>query len=796
MDNSKRENDLVKGFIEHFEELSKKISETFSILGNELINVRCAVLVVKGYTKDYFTQEDKDLEMAFNDEMLNYEESVQNFKNKLTSLRSELTKIKEKKANLNTIKHPSEKTQMASKLYDDTIENLDELVTELNDSILRKGFEHFKVISVGGVNPSLNSLDEINQVYTDSLANIGSGSKLVNEGMRLKKIISSTIEEIKDKFFTEGGKAPTKDEFKEEDLDTNLDELVNVIKDGVGNVEEEEIDPSKPAVDGDIEIKTTRDGIFVKIIPPKNGGMSITLPELKSVIKGNRIEMPGEEYLKKIVDSKNKDYIKVAKWVPNPKFDANIRIILKENKTQAFAVVKAPRFAGKDADKQDFQETLRKYKVTYGILEDRIDRFIRNPMYKKEILLAEGYLPEKGESADFKFHFETNIRKKPKRDKKGRVDHKQLNIIQNIPPETLIAEKSPAKPGKPGKNVLGDAIPAAFGDDKNIKIRKGAEYRDNGTKIYSTVQGHPIMKENQLEISPVYTVEGDVSYETGNIKFDGSVIVKGDVVDEFSIEAKGDIEIHGNVYKSNIKAGGNIIINQGINGREEGNIQTDKALTCKYIENANVTAKEEIVVENNILHSNIKTGSIIKCLGKGLIAGGRIICRDYIECNTIGSQSSVHTVIELGVDDELKAKQNKVAIDMYKMKEYINKAKRIMDKIKPKADVDNRTYARFLNIKDAKIKKTKALDSKRQELENVAKEMFEAVKNSYAETNITYSNVEIRIPKLTKKTNTVIDYPHRIQFIPKEKDICFKQVTRLNDDEEALIVDEDYNAKE
>ncbi len=130
------------------------------------------------------------------------------------------------------------------------------------------------------------------------------------------------------------------------------------------------------------------------------------------------------------------------------------------------------------------------------------------------------------------------------------------------------------------------------------------------------------------------------------------------------------------------------------------------------------------------------------------------------------------------------------------MKEYIEKAIRIMDKIKPKADVDNKIYARYLNIKDAKIRKAKALDEKRKELEHLAQEMFEIVKSSYAEANTTYPNVEIRIPKLTKKTQYIIDYPHRIQFIPKEKDICFTQVTRLDDDDEALIVDEEYKTKE
>jgi hypothetical protein len=624
------------------------------------------------------------------------------------------------------------------------------------------------------MNPNNTSLDEIEIIYASTLKNITSGSKLVKEGIRLKNLIKNGLEKIKEQYYSD--KTDTEIDKTEKPEEESIDEIVEVLKDSVENVQEAEIDPSKPVIDGDIKIKTDRSGIYVKIIPPENGGMAITLPELKSVIKGNKVELPPDDKLKSIVEGETNKYIKIADWKPNPKHDAQIKIIFRDNKIQAYINVKAPRFAGKDADKKDFEEALKKQNIKYGVDKERIERLIKNPYYNKEVLIAKGKKPIKGDDAEYKIYFKTKIDRKPEVDDKGKIDHKKLNIIQNIQPNTLIAEKTQAKPGIPGINVCNEKIPAQYGQDNHINIIGGAEYRDNDTKIYSIIAGHPIFNNNNLTISPIYEVDGDVDYGTGNINFEGSIMIRGSVADEFEVNAKDDIEIEGNVYKAKIKAGGNIVIHQGFNGREEGEIYTNKSLTAKYIENGKVTAKDNVVITNNILHSYIKAGKTISCLGKGTVTGGKIVFRDYLECKALGSSASTHTIVEMGVDDYLLKKQNDVAMEMYKAKKYIEKAKNITERLKPKSETNNHIYARMLNVKAAGEKKVKQLEEMKNQLEDIAKEMFEVLKKSYVETNITYSNVEIRMNKLVKKTKNIVNYPHRINLV--KKDIDFTHVER------------------
>lgn len=764
-------NSAIKPAIEYygiFENFKSSLENVFTVIGNELVNLRCAILVVKGYTKDYYTQSDKDLEIAFNEEMVTYQESVMNMKNKIASLISELEDLQQKQYHYQSINSPPEELKLLLDLYNRTRNNLFELTEELNSIILRKQFEYSEIITIGGVNPSLYSLDKINTTYTDSLSNIAGASKLTKEGIRLKNLIASELEEIKNKYFTNKKEKEELENKRNQFTEANIDNIINILKDGMENVEGQSFDPRKPVVDGDIELKVDRSGIYIKIISPSNGGMPINLPEIKSVLKGNKINYPNEKILQKILEAKPNDFIKICDWQTNPKLDACIKIIFKENKAEAYALIKAAKFSGKDIDAQDFKKAIEKNNIRYGIIKERIDRLIKKPIYNKEILIARGKKAIKGDNAEFIFYFNTTIDKKPVLNEEGKVNYKELHLIQNIEPNTLIADKIPPKNGTPGINVCNETIPATLGDDKELKIIQGAEYRDEGQKIYSTKAGHLRIKKNEIEVSPLYVVYGDVNYETGNIDFNGSILVKGSVDDEFEIIANGDVEIMGNVYKSKVKAEKNIFIHQGINGREEGYVEAGKSITTKYIENAYVKAKENIIVTNNILHSNVNAGGSIKCHGKGLIAGGKIICNNNIICKVIGSNANVHTTIEIGYDALLIEKQKQIIFEIYEVKKYIDRAKELMMKIKDKAEQSKRIYRRFVNIKRAGRDKLIELDELKNKLETINETISKTAEKSYTKADITYPNVELRIGKSVKKTNNITNFHHEIRLIKGE----------------------------
>jgi uncharacterized protein (DUF342 family) len=164
-----------------------------------------------------------------------------------------------------------------------------------------------------------------------------------------------------------------------------------------------------------------------------------------------------------------------------------------------------------------------------------------------------------------------------------------------------------------------------------------------------------------------------VSLKTGNIKFNGTVIVKGNVEDGFEVKASGNVEVYGNVGKSIIEADGDVIVSLGIMGRDEGYVRAGKSLWAKFIQNTKVDVEEYIVVSDGIINSNVTCNKKILLQGKrASIIGGHLFATEEIHTKSIGSNGGgSETVLEVGYDpraklrlDELLAKQDSLAKEL------------------------------------------------------------------------------------------------------------------------------------
>ena len=63
-----------------------------------------------------------------------------------------------------------------------------------------------------------------------------------------------------------------------------------------------------------------------------------------------------------------------------------------------------------------------------------------------------------------------------------------------------------------------------------------------------------------------------VNIKSGNVTFLGTVIVNGNVEDGYNVKASGNIEVNGAVGASRLESDGDIIVSQGIVGRDECDI--------------------------------------------------------------------------------------------------------------------------------------------------------------------------------------------------------------------------------
>ena len=134
-----------------------------------------------------------------------------------------------------------------------------------------------------------------------------------------------------------------------------------------------------------------------------------------------------------------------------------------------------------------------------------------------------------------------------------------------------------------------------------------------------------------ISVSNVYEVQADVDTSTGDIEYNGSVNVKGNVRTGFKIRAKGDVEISGVVEGALIIADGDVILHRGIQGMGRCQIIAKGNLVSRFIESA-VVAVNGYIETDTILHSKITAKGDIFVRGKnGNIIGGNVRSTSLIE---------------------------------------------------------------------------------------------------------------------------------------------------------------------
>ncbi len=408
--------------------------------------------------------------------------------------------------------------------------------------------------------------------------------------------------------------------------------------------------------DGACKIRVTKSGIWVTVLPPKGKGRMIAVDEVNNKLYSMRITTHDAARLAKEVARPSGKPVKVGQWLPNPDFDGSIRVEISEDEMKAFVHFVPPRYSGRHMETDDVQEALKNAGAVFGIDSDRITAYLETMEYHEPLLAAKGIRPRNGRDAyiDYKVRIE-NTRVSFEEDESGKVDFRNLELLENVVVGQLLAVKVPAEEGVTGHTVTDRLLPSRAGKDIKMQYGKGTILSEDGRELTAEINGQVVFKAGRISVEPVYVVSGDVSLETGNIVFLGSVIVQGSVQDNFVVKAAGNIEVKGTVQKAFLEAEGDIIVRQGIMGRDEAKIEsTGGSIYAKFIQGANVVAEGDIRVPEGVMHSRVDAGKGIYCNGRrARIVGGVIRAGDEVNARYLGADVSTKTEIRVGINPKI-----------------------------------------------------------------------------------------------------------------------------------------------
>ncbi|NLM05706.1 MAG: DUF342 domain-containing protein, partial [Tissierellia bacterium] len=291
---------------------------------------------------------------------------------------------------------------------------------------------------------------------------------------------------------------------------------------------------------------------------------------------------------------------------------------ITRNGMEAYILISRDRFFPENLEIDKIIKNISD-QIKYGLDESKVrDAFGSDIVYDTPIYIAKGKAPVNGEDGRIEKNFEPEQPLVPKLLPDGTVDFKELGTINQVNLGDVLAKIIPPTEGEEGIMVTGEKVPPKPGRKLVSPLGKNVKLSDDETEILSTTSGLIREKDGKISVDNVYTAES-IGVATGNIDFEGSVVVKKDVLTGFTLRSTGVIEIKGKVEGGDVFSNSEILIRQGIQGYGKHKVETMQSLSTKFIENANISAEGNITAEA-IMHSDVESGGNIICIGKkGLI---------------------------------------------------------------------------------------------------------------------------------------------------------------------------------
>lgn len=396
------------------------------------------------------------------------------------------------------------------------------------------------------------------------------------------------------------------------------------------------------------------DGTYLDLYPPFSDGKTLEIKEVIDFITTKGCVNYSIDVIKKAFSNLKDKPVQVrlsgTKIEP---YNESATVSVSPDKMVAYMRFYPPSTGGKLMSKKEILSELEREGITYGIADKIIDVFMSARQYCLNIPMAKGTKPILAKDTFIEYFFDTKPLSKPKMLEDGSVDFHELNLFTPVAKGDVLAKLTPHVSGTNGTNIYGESVPTNSPKIKHLKYGRNIIISEDKTVLTSDIDGNVSFTEDTVFVADTYNVAADVDASTGDIDYDGSVVIPGTVKTGFTVRAKGDIQVNGVVEGATLIAGGNIVIKRGVQGMNKGELVAGGDICAQFFESANVDAKGDIMA-GSILHSNVKAGGKITVSSrKGFIVGGEIICDNKIEVNSIGNKMETQTIIKVGVKPEL-----------------------------------------------------------------------------------------------------------------------------------------------
>ncbi len=382
----------------------------------------------------------------------------------------------------------------------------------------------------------------------------------------------------------------------------------------------------------------------------------------------------------------------VAKYI-----DASLTIDISDDEMQAILTLKGAQ-GGKHVSNAHVVAFLKENNVIKGILKENLVEFVKQGkmLCKGEeicIEIARGVACINGTDGYIDYFVEDPAQRilRPKKLDNGNVDMRELGNVVYVKTGTPLAKLIPPTGGIKGFTVTGTLTEPEPGVATHIEEAEGSSFHPkDDSLLIATTNGMPKHTDASVSVSKLITFK-NIDVGTGNIRFDGSIYIEGNVCESMKLYATGDIVVGGVIESAIVVAGGNISVSHGIIGHQlkhgenkasfSAIVKANGKISAQFVQYAELKATDTITVAQYISHCNIMTdddiwvGNIERERADGKLFAVNLQSGGSIHTGALGSISGSATDIDMNywqehaqrVTDELEEKLQKLILRAHKI---------------------------------------------------------------------------------------------------------------------------------
>jgi uncharacterized protein (DUF342 family) len=360
-----------------------------------------------------------------------------------------------------------------------------------------------------------------------------------------------------------------------------------------------------------------------------------------------------------------------------------------------------------------------------------------------DVLLAEGLPPKAGEDGWIEWAPECDPERTQPAEGEDEVDYYARSDIVSVSAGALICTIHPPTLGEPGRDIYGREVPPTRGRRPPITFGESISHDEGDpNRMFARISGRLNVMASRAWITPLLVVNRNVDFACGNIDFDGDVLVRGNVLDLFSVKATRCIVVRGLIEGAQVEAGQTLVAVGGIAGKEKAIVRCGGTVKARFADNATVETASDVYIQREIVNSKVITAG--RLITPGTITGCVVEACQGVRASVVGSRSGIRTTLVIGYDKQAQSRLSRLEQELSSAEDSVAQDRAKLEPLlKRKDDLTDLSKSRLVKL----LNQVKRQTAEIEEMQRMRQQLKDHLRKN--------RDASIRITQLIREGTTI-----------------------------------------